>query len=70
MTVNDETNPDLEFRKRMVKERFGHRLDPAEWEEVEEAVSGIHRMVHALRAVEIKNSDEPFVKFSPYLKKD
>ena len=70
MNNNEEKNADLEFRINLVKQRFGHRLNPAEWEEVEEAVTGIHKMVESLRAVKIDTSNEPFVMFTPYRKED
>ena len=58
MNNNEEIDSDLEFRKNLVKQRFGHRLNPTEWQEVEEAVTGIHKMVESLRAAEINNSDD------------
>ena len=70
MTNNEEINSDLEFRKNLVKQHFGHRLNSEEWDEVEEAVIGIHGMVESLKAVDIGNSDEPFVTFLPYRKGD
>ena len=68
MTNNDNIDSDLEFKKKLVKQRFGHRLNPEEWREVEEAVIGIHKMVESLKSVEIDNSDEPSTMFVPYKK--
>ena len=70
MVHNGDIDSDLEFRKNLVKQRFGHRLNPEQWQEVEEAVVGIHKMVTALRAVDICNCDEPGVIFAPFRKKD
>ena len=70
MAADDEPSAELEFKKNLVRQRFGHRLDPAQWQEVEAAVGGIHKMVEALKAVKLDNSDEPFVTFVPHRRKD
>jgi hypothetical protein len=68
MGREDEKNSDMEYMFDIVKKRFGDRLSTEELDEVKKAVDGIGEMTAALRAVKLKNGDEPFTRFVPYRK--
>jgi hypothetical protein len=60
--------PDAEVERlfALVRERYGHRLTPAELDDVRRGVAGVVLAARALRAVRLDNADEPFPPFVPY----
>jgi hypothetical protein len=52
---------------RMVRSRYGDRLDADQLDEVREGVDAIVEAAQALRSVKLSNGDEPLSVFTPYL---
>jgi len=50
----------------LVRERYGDRLTPTQLEEVQKGVEGAVLAARILRAVKLRNADEPFSPFVPY----
>ncbi len=50
----------------LVRLRYGSRLTAAELDGVRQGIEGIVRMAGALRAVRLKNADEPYPPFVPF----
>jgi hypothetical protein len=50
----------------LVRQRYGSRLTAAELDGVRQGIEGIVKMVGALRAVRLRNADEPFPPFVPF----
>ena len=51
-----------------VRDQYGNRLSPKELKEVRREVKIIVDTAEALMSVKLKNSDEPFLVFTPYRK--
>ena len=51
---------------RLVKERYGNKINEDELDEVKKAVERIVETALELRKVELGNWDEPFSVFKPY----
>ncbi len=52
----------------MVRRRYGQNLTKEELEQVQKGIEGIVSAAEAMKAVELKNSDEPHSLFVPYRK--
>jgi hypothetical protein len=50
----------------LVRQRYGERLTAEELAAVREGIEGIVRTTRALRAVRLRNSDEPLPPFAPF----
>ncbi len=50
----------------LVRERYGERLTTAQLDDLRKSVEGIVLASRALRAVKLRNTDEPFSPFVPY----
>ena len=50
----------------LVRDRYGDRLTPAQLDEVRKGVEGVVLAARALRAVKLRNADEPFSPFVPH----
>ena len=57
---------EVEDRLRIVSRLYGDRLDEGQLAEVRKGVEGIVEMSEALRAVSLKNGEEPMSVFAPY----
>ena len=68
MPAEAEPDTDIEVERRfaLVRERYGHRLTPAQLDEVHKGVQGIVQTARALRAVRLDIADEPMQPFIPY----
>jgi hypothetical protein len=49
----------------LVRQRYGDRLDAAQLERVREGIASLVAQVQALRAVRLRNADEPWPPFVP-----
>lgn len=47
----------------LLRERYGHRLTPAQLDEVRQGVESVVQAARALRAVRLANADAPFPPF-------
>jgi hypothetical protein len=61
-----EQSPEVEQLFALVRQRYGRRLTPAQLDEVKKGVTAVVEAGRALRAVRLRNSDEPFQPFIPY----
>ena len=59
-------DPEVEQLFALVRARYGQRLTAAELDEVRKGVAAVVEAGRALRAVRLRNSDEPFQPFVPY----
>ncbi|HEV8308447.1 MAG TPA: hypothetical protein VGW35_12330 [Methylomirabilota bacterium] len=50
----------------LVRQRYGDRLTDAQLEGVRKAIEGIVAQARALRAVRLRNIDEPWPPFVPF----
>ena len=50
----------------LVRRRYGDRLSAEQFEGVRKGVQGVVEGARALRAVVLKNTDEPFQPFAPF----
>lgn len=66
MSESKPTSADVEALFRMVRDRYGDRLDAEQLEEVKQGVEAISEAAQALRAVKLENGDEPLSTFTPY----
>ena len=66
MSDTSDMSPDTAWSLHWLKQRYGDRLTPAEWEEVQKGINGLTKATAALRRVKLDNSDEPFSVFVPY----
>ena len=64
--MSDHDAQDVEDRFRIVTRLYGDRLDDDQLAEVRKGVEGIVEMSEALRAVRLRNGDEPMSAFTPY----
>lgn len=64
--MSDHNEQDVEDRLRIVTRLYGDRLDDDQLAEVRKGVEGIVEMSEALRAVSLRNGDEPMSAFTPY----
>ncbi len=53
---------------RIVRRRYGQNLTQEELEQVQKGVEGVISAADAMKAVELKNGDEPHSLFVPYRK--
>ena len=61
-----EHDPEVERLFGLVRERYGERLTQAQLDDVKKGVEGIVLAARALRAVKLRNADEPFPPFVPH----
>jgi hypothetical protein len=66
MSDTNDVHRNSECLLNLIKQRYGDRLTPAEWEEVKKGIDGITVAAAALRKVKLDNHDEPFSVFVPY----
>jgi hypothetical protein len=66
MAESPSTPPEGEQLFRLISQRYGDRLTPAELAEVQKGVAGLATTAAALRAVRLDNSNEPVAVFVPY----
>ncbi|MBW1699445.1 MAG: hypothetical protein JRH18_18785 [Deltaproteobacteria bacterium] len=66
MNEKNKVKQDLEWRFNFIKQRYGDRLKPEELKELKKVADSLEKMTASLRAVELKNNDEPFTRFIPY----
>jgi len=52
----------------LIRERYGDRLTPEQLDELKKGVEATAQAMRALRAVKLRNADEPFPPFVPYRK--
>ena len=64
--MSDDTNQEVEYRLSIVTRLYGDRLDDEQLAEVRKGVEGIVEMADAMRAVKLRNGDEPMSVFSPH----
>ena len=64
--MSDHNVQDVEDRLRIVTRLYGDRLDDDQLAEVRKGVVGIVEMSEALRAVNLRNGDEPMSAFTPH----
>ncbi len=64
--MSDHNAQDVEDRLQIVTRLYGDRLDDDQLAEVRKGVEGIVEMSEALRAVSLRNGDEPMSVFPPY----
>ena len=64
--MSDHNTQDVEDRLQIVTRLYGDRLDDDQLAEVRKGVEGIVEMSEALRAVGLRNGDEPMSAFTPY----
>ncbi len=64
--MSDQDVHEVEDRLRIVTRLYGDRLDEVQLAEVRKGVEGIVEMSEALRAVSLRNGNEPMSVFAPY----
>ena len=64
--MSDQDVHEVEDRLRIVTRMYGDRLDEVQLAEVRKGVEGIVEMSEALRAVSLRNGNEPMSVFAPY----
>lgn len=70
MNKKDTKNNESRILFKMVRERYGSRLTPAELKVVRKEVGAIVEIAKVLRSVKLENSVEPFSVFKPYRKEE
>ena len=63
-TSEDPSEADLLFA--VVRRRYAERLTVEELEALRRSVDEVARLAEALRAVRLRNADEPFQRFEPF----
>jgi len=66
MSDNNPIAGDSQYLFDLLKKRYDERLSPEELSEVKKGVENIQQAAVKLRAVKLKNSDEPYALFVPY----
>jgi hypothetical protein len=56
---------EVELMLALVRERYGSRLTAGELDGIRQGIRSIVTMARALRAVRLRNADEPFPPFTP-----
>jgi hypothetical protein len=64
-TAPQEPSPIAEAYLSVARARFGDKLSPEQLEQIKKDLDGNVRTAERLRAVKLKNSDEPDFVFSP-----
>ncbi len=59
-------DPAVEGQMLTLKGRFGDRLSDAEWDKVRVAITEQRQAAAAVRAVPLRNGDEPATTFVPF----
>ena len=62
----DSIDPEAEALFALIRARYGERLNEAQLAELREQVASIVARARPLRAVRLKNSDEPAQPFAPF----
>jgi hypothetical protein len=68
MVSTDDKSKESRALFKLVEYRYGRLLVPTELREVRRGVERLVETAEALRSVKLKNSDEPFVTFTPIRK--
>jgi hypothetical protein len=61
-----EESAEVERLFALVKERYERRLTPEQLDDLRNNVAAVAATVRPLRAIRLKNADEPFQPFAPY----
>ena len=64
--MTDPSDPEAEALFILVRSRYGDRLTEAQLAEVSEIVDSLVDRARVLRAIRLKNSDEPAQPFAPF----
>jgi hypothetical protein len=64
--MSDAQRDEVQARLAIVRARYAGRLDEAALAEIEQAITALVAAAHALRAVRLANSDEPYPPFVPF----
>jgi hypothetical protein len=66
--MSEPTKPDPEADAliEIVRQRYGDRLTPEQFDEVRKIVQAQVEAARALRAIRLTNADEPVQPFAPY----
>ena len=64
--MSDANDPEADALFALVRARYGDRLTDAELAELRDHVASQVARARALRAVRLKNSDEPAQPFAPF----
>ena len=57
---------EVEARLALIRARYGARLTPEQLAEIRTMVEGLVKGARAMRAVPLRNSDEPALSFAPF----
>ncbi len=63
--MSSKKQNEVEDHFKLIIDRFGQRLTQEERDEVKKALEANLDTAYSLRAIELKNSDEPFSIFKP-----
>jgi len=66
--MSDEKNREVELLFEIVKHHYGDKIESDELEEVCKGVERVVENAEKLRAIKLRNGDEPFSIFRPYRK--
>jgi hypothetical protein len=64
----DEPRAETDALFALVRARYGDRMTAEQLDELRKGVEVTAEAMRALRAVKLRNSDEPFPPFAPYRK--
>jgi hypothetical protein len=64
--MSDANDPEAEALFGLVRSRYGERLTEGQLAELRDQVGSQVARARALRAVRLKNSDEPAQRFAPF----
>ena len=64
--VSADAQAEIDALMDLVRRRYGDRLDAEQLEGVRKGVQGVVEGARALRAVVLRNADEPFQPFAPF----
>jgi len=59
-------NEDADALFDLLKGRYGDRLTPEQLEDLRDTVGEITKRADEMKSVSLKNSDEPFLVFTPF----
>jgi hypothetical protein len=66
VAMTETPDPETDTLFEIVRQRYAERLRPEQLDELRKIVRGQVEAARALRAVRLRNADEPFQRFEPY----
>jgi hypothetical protein len=66
LEMDQSESDEVEARLAIVRARYGARLTPEQLAEIRTVVEGLVKGARSMRAIPLRNSDEPVAPFTPF----